>query len=554
MSREYRCCRVVYIVVLLCSISLGLYADPYLSIIVNNTLSASYSYDELSAFSYDIPKMEGIQVLNDHGGPASGVMLDEIVPIMIEAWDLSLYDASEMIQHLSDDQLAEKLPSLAFALDDPNHRYRLSLTGERSSEEQMSIWLSWEGVDRLKEEIQRYAQMHGISITMLEVPKCAAKLSQTHSGGGEVPDAVMVQTDQIYELVVNEVLQPLDYMDLHLLDAKGLEAFSLFGRQWAVPFYFDTQVILANRDLLARAEVDPETIRTLSDIEDACMSLSSLGDEIIPITWNLYSAYWLLPFQLGFGKEGLIESDGNVIVDDEATYDAVTYLLGLKEQGLLAANERDAMFSKFVSGGIGMIVSSSYMIPELERLHFPFAVIPFPLCQQTGSAVSPLLDYKAFAIPKRSRNPILGRRLIQYMCGVGMQQRFPRDLHKLPALGAILDDEGHYAMLSSSYGRGYVIPPSIGYRIYKQIMWKMLRFMITGELSVEDGLAQAQKLISAQMAEYLPREQEYRQQLGTDMNSDTREQGVDNVQMEAECSHDDRTDRGFFSWLRKLWQ
>ena len=102
--------------------------------------------------------------------------------------------------------------------------------------------------------------------------------------------------------------------------------------------------------------------------------------------------------------------------------------------------ERDAMTSLFVSGDTAMIISASYSIPHFEQLSIPFTAVPLPKNSSTGIRLSPLLDFKAFAITKRSRNTIGARRLIEFLCGIGVQQRFTEATAKLPALEKGLAD------------------------------------------------------------------------------------------------------------------
>ena len=371
-------------------------------------------------------------------------------------------------------------------------------------------------------------------------------------------------------------------MALDSLDEKGRDAFNLFDRQWAVPFYYDTQVLICNTDILHIAGIEPEEIKTLADLERACAAIAAVSKkdaktnrQFIPLTWNLYSAYWLLPFQLGFGKDRLIEDNGYVIVDDAPTKLALAYLLDLQEKGLLLANERDAMLAKFVAGKTGMMLSSSYMIPELERLGVPFAIVPFPTNQETGRAVAPLQDYKAFGIPKRSRNPVMGRRLIQYLCGIGMQQRFPSSLSKFPALPVAMDVEKegppYRQVLRENAERGYVVSPDIGYKIYKNVMWNMLRFILTGQLGIPEALAEAQRLITVQLEDQfaqLPEKFSTTTSKGEQVYGQGKENPVDGSSGQKDgrlaqgedasstnLEDDAHTDysRSVVDWLRNLW-
>ncbi|MGM0432636.1 MAG: sugar ABC transporter substrate-binding protein [Spirochaetota bacterium] len=508
-------------------------------VVVNGEHWSSFNTSQLKSLSYPIPESLHSRIINpsesEKADRTEGISLQELLPLFADAWRLEV--GGEKVVLMEDSQLSEQLATLFYRLEDT--QLTLHVTGEVLAEPAATVWVSWEGTDELKAEIQRFAQLHNADIEVLEVPNISAKLRQTHKAGGEVPDVVMVQSDYIYELSGGGMLQPLDYLDVDQYGPKGLKAFTLNTRQWAVPFYLDTQLMIAREDILSEAGWRLQDVKTLSDFEQLLISVKQ-HSEAAPASWNVYSAYWLLPFQFGFGKAYLVEPDKSVVVNDKASLEAVTYLLSLMESDLLVPFERDAMFSKFVSGQCALMLSSSYMLPELERLEIPFSVAPFPVNESTGSAVAPLLDYKGLAIPKKSRNPIVAKRLIDYLGGIGIQQRFPKAVHKLPSHKEVtLTDSPYHEVLTTSVERGTTIVPDVGYAVYKNIMWKLLRTIITGELSAREGLDKAQQLISAQLSDVFEDFQ---------TKGDTKDEDGDTDEDAAASSGG-----GFFTWLRNLW-
>jgi maltose-binding protein MalE len=132
-------------------------------------------------------------------------------------------------------------------------------------------------------------------------------------------------------------------------------------------------------------------------------------------------------------------------------------------------------------------------------LGVPFAAAPYPHNRKTRKPVSPLLDFKAFGITKRTRNPVLARRVIEYLTGIGVQQRYTAAVSKLPAnteAWSIIEGKNpYYDTLYKSYRAGTVIPPANSYKIYKNTMWKLLRFALTGQLTAEETLRKGQEII-----------------------------------------------------------
>ncbi len=371
----------------------------------------------------------------------------------------------------------------------------IEFSGTPMESNELEIWLSWEGTDELKDELGRFSRHHDISIHTIEVPSPESKLISVVRARGEVPDLVMLQSSGVENLVRSRAIQNLDYIRLTDLSDKGKEAFTLEDKLWGVPFYFDTQVIFYNKDLIPRPPIGVWTLEEMESIARGIMSR-----DIHPIVWNAYSSNWFIPFQIAFGKERLINYDGRITMNDSPTQKALEYVIQLKSEGLLVPMERDAMDALFIAGKIGMIMSGSYAIPYFETLGLDFGVLPFPLNQETDRNLSPLLDFKAFCMTRQTRSPILARRVLQFLTGSGIQQRFCPAMAKLPARDRVLDipgiPYGYLSILKETVNNGTVIPPQHVYRIYKNNMWKLLRFALTGRMSVEDTLQQGQTLMN----------------------------------------------------------
>ena len=370
---------------------------------------------------------------------------------------------------------------------------RFLIRGAVLESRELTIWTSWEGGDELKAEFQRFAALHGLTIEAAEVPNPDSKLISLVRGRGRVPDLIMIQSSAVEDLIQAGAIQNLDYLTLPDLISQGEEAFTLNGRLWGVPFYFDTQVLLYNKDLIT---LTPGPW-TLADFESAAAAAKDRG--ITPASWNAYSSNWLIPFQIAFGKETLLEADGTIIVDDEPTRKALEYIIGLEQRGLLVPRERDAMDALFIQGETAMILTGSYAIPYFTSLGLNFGIKPYPRNENTGRPVSPLLDFKAFALTRHTRVPVLARRVLQHLAGRGVQESFTRDLAKIPVRPDLFPLREMDAALNQAFTlsmeEGTVIPPQRIYRVYKNHLWKLIRFALSGRLSVEEVLRQGQRLM-----------------------------------------------------------
>lgn len=434
----------------------------------------------------------------------TGISLLETLPLMEEVYYMEIiYDQGTII--LENDNLAEYWADSYFIEKNlqtnllfKDRLYEniseLRFHGSPMEANELKIWLNWEGINEIKAEIKRFASFHKLSVNTVEVPRPESKLISVVRARGELPDLVMLQSSAVESLVQSRSIQNLDYIHFSDLLDMGRQAFTLDNRLWGMPFYFDTQIIFYNKDLI------PE----LSDIEWTLEEMESQAEKlknrnIYPMVWNAYSVNWFVPFQIAFGKTDLISLEGEITVDEPYSRKALEYIIRLKAEELLVPMERDAMNALFISGKIGMIMSGSYSIPHFESLDLNFGILPFPLNMETGRNLSPLLDFKAFSMTRQTRSPILARRMLQYLSSPGVQQRFCPEISKLPGRNNILNipeiDYGYLSILKNTVEAGTVIPPQHVYSIYKNNMWKLLRFALSGKMSVEETLSQGQKLM-----------------------------------------------------------
>ena len=166
-------------------------------------------------------------------------------------------------------------------------------------------------------------------------------------------------------------------------------------------------------------------------------------------------------------------------------------------------SEREAMISLFASERVALILSGSYSIPLFEQLGIPFDVAPYPAVRPGGRPLAPFLDFKGWAVSRRTYNPILARRVIQYLGGIGVQQRFPPAMSKLPvnrdSWEIMRQENPYFPVLTRSAEIGIPVPTEQAYGVYKNTMWKLLRFVFSGQMGVGQALEQGQKIIEAQL-------------------------------------------------------
>jgi ABC-type glycerol-3-phosphate transport system substrate-binding protein len=384
----------------------------------------------------------------------------------------------------------------------------LRVRGVPLDTDELTLWLSWEGTDVIKEEIGRFAELFDIDVSSSTIPNTQSKLTATERARGTPADVALIQSSYIPDLLEFDALQPLGTVSAEgassersgrTAGAEGrspaIQAFASQGRLWAGSLYFDSHLVFYNPELV-EGPIPHEW--TLADLERRARRLR--GDVEAPVTWNAYSAYWLTPFILGFGKDAIVGSDGQVHVDNEPTRRAIEYILDLMEEETLTVMERDAMTAFFTSGRAGFILTGSYSIPAFERLGIPFEVAPYPIVDETRRPLRPFLDFKGFAVARRARHPALARRFIAYMTSPAVQARVTLPIRKMPADRAawplVVEDHPYADALIRSYEIGVPVPNERGYTVYKSLMWRMLRFVFNEQMTVDQMLSRSEQMLS----------------------------------------------------------
>ncbi len=471
-----------------------------LDITLNGELRNSYPHGELTRRAYALP---------GENSPR-GMVLSDLFPPLYDAWELNIKSGgsqeslriASFPDSINRTCLIEGSPGTWDLHWQNGQVFRdiraIDIAGEKLLNTKLEVWISWEGTKELKEEIESYAARFGLEIHVTTLPDPASKYLSILRGGGDVPDLIMVSAGDMNRLIRTEALQTIPDWIASPLDSRGNRTFQSGRKQWAAPFYYDTQLIFYNPDYIDLSRY-PDL--TLNRLESLASSLT--GKVEVPLTWNAYSINWLIPFQAAFGKEEILNRDGTITVNDRPTRQALEYLTALTDTDYFKPLERDAMTSYFATGKAAVILSASYTIPLFQELGIPFGIAGFPRNETTGKQVSPLLDFKAFAITGKSRNPLLARALIGHLTGIGYQQDFPIALTKLPsnteAANLVGDRNPYYRIMLDSAADGTVIPSQKSFTVYKNIMWKLLRFALSGQLTTEQILDRGQSLLDEEL-------------------------------------------------------
>lgn len=109
---------------------------------------------------------------------------------------------------------------------------------------------------------------------------------QTRVGGGDAPDCFELGLDAFPSYVDQSAVLSLDDLtaasttDLSVLTEKSVQAFSLDGVKYGMPYSYSTVVLIYNKDLFDQAGVSyPTADWTWADADAAALKIKALGDD-----------------------------------------------------------------------------------------------------------------------------------------------------------------------------------------------------------------------------------------------------------------------------------
>jgi hypothetical protein len=228
------------------------------------------------------------------------------------------------------------------------------------------IWISWEGTEYIKNYIEPYAKLFDLNIKVLELPKISTKLVTLSKAGERLPDVVMVSAFDFPT-----------YKELGILKDNNY-----------IPFYFDTQVVYVNSNLVKLNKLD----WSIDELEQISKNL--IEKNLKPFAINPISAYWFSTFLMGNGKVPLINE--KFVLTDEQTIKSIKLIKKWYEDKFFDFSflNRDAQMAAFLNGEVGFLFQGSFLIPNILEKMDNVLVLPLP------SPMIPFKDYKGFATTK----------------------------------------------------------------------------------------------------------------------------------------------------------
>jgi multiple sugar transport system substrate-binding protein len=156
------------------------------------------------------------------------------------------------------------------------------------------------------------------------------------------------------------------------------------GGMYGLPWVQGARALFYNRELFRRAGLDPDRPpQTWDELLEAARRIDALGDDIGGFGMNLGERYVLykkfMAFAWGNGG-GILDGDGKVIINNDATVEALEYYLRLSEYSL--KEKQDVLDHHFKTGKLGLQISGAWNLQnyrqDAPQLDYGVALVPRP--------------------------------------------------------------------------------------------------------------------------------------------------------------------------------
>jgi multiple sugar transport system substrate-binding protein len=176
----------------------------------------------------------------------------------------------------------------------------------------------------VQQNIDRFTQLNPdtpVEYTPITSAQYVQKtVAEFTAGGG--PDALYVYDDSLAGWVAAEYLQPLDGMpgvdDVYAgIYPSNAEAMTVDGKRYGLPYYTDSQCLIYNEAILAKAGIAGPP-KTLDELEQQSQRIKDAGILEFPIgiTAQLQDTWWAWVWGLVFASGGdMFDAAGNPVMD-----------------------------------------------------------------------------------------------------------------------------------------------------------------------------------------------------------------------------------------------
>ena len=329
------------------------------------------------------------------------------------------------------------------------------------------------------------------------------------SGAGEGPDVVYVT--ETYDLINAGLLAPLDeyiteedqekyvFLDQGAYNAEGqLCTWPMMAGNPCVVFY--------NMDMLAAAGIT-ELPTTWDEFYDVCVALKETNPDVWPFiqSWGatngvsaMLASFWPFFFQAG---GTVLDEEGNLNLDSDATLEALTYINSFKENGIFDDSivSMDDPNGHFVNGEAAIIINGTGNASTFTEAGITWQC-QLGLEGPAGMATNMSVD--SLAISSYCEDKALAAELIKYITSAECMDEYHSEIYGMPSLttdATYTEPEPFQSMYNDYSDVMYSVPSYEGSASFADYFQAQVQGMLMGQLTPEQVISESMTYYNEQL-------------------------------------------------------
>lgn len=393
--------------------------------------------------------------------------------------------------------------------------FLVSGCGEGDDRVVVTIWHQKTGAERsfFNKKVEEYNSSvsdHFVR-TLYKETEEARNLFIIASVGGQGPDLIFGPADNVSILAMTESVRPVS----DVLEPQFLEQFSnngiisWEGNPWMIADQVGNHLTFVyNKDII------PEPPETLSEMVDLLKAVTQDTDgdgrtDQYGLTWNYTEPFFFVPFLSCFGGS-LMDSDGNPTLDNQATVDAIQFVLNLRDslKVIPASTDYDTAETLFITGRSGAIINGPWSWAGYSDAGIDYGLTPIPKRDETGEWCSPYVAAKGYSINANTPDEKLPyvQQVLRYLTGPETQRQMAMELASIPVIESVARDSVVMAnpVLQASLKQieaGVPMPVAPQLRQIWDGMRGPYQLVMNGAVSAEEGARLMQSEIEKRIAD-----------------------------------------------------
>ena len=383
---------------------------------------------------------------------------------------------------------------------------------------ELSVWVpvyqfAEDGIsdaDFWNEKFDAFEAEHNCVINV-EIQTWADYATNIYTGllSDEGPDVVYVT--ETYDLIDAGLLAPLDeylteedfekyvYLDQGAYNSEGqLCTFPMMAGNPCVIFY--------NMDMLEAAGIT-ELPSTWDEFMDVCLTLKEANPDVWPFisSWGatngvsaMLAGFWPFFFQAG---GTVLDEEGNLNLDSEATLEALTYINSFKENGIFDDSivSMDDPNGKFVNGEAAIIINGTGNASTFTEAGINWQC-QLGLEGPAGLATNMSVD--SLAISSYCEEKELAAELIKYITSAECMDDFHTEIYGMPSLttdATYTEPEPFQSMYTDYADAMHAVPSFEGSASFMDTFQQNVQGMLMGTLTPEQVISETMTYYNEQI-------------------------------------------------------